>query len=108
MRDGEDVDDPIDRDEHGAGAEHEQCAAVAQGRGDRPRLAADGDHDSEDEEGPDHAVAEDLDDRYRLHRLQIDGEDTPSPIGGEPVTQAETSLTAVVVHAESYGVARRR
>jgi hypothetical protein len=70
---------------------------------DRPRLAADRGHDREDGEGPDDAVAEDLDDRYRLHRLQVDREDAPGSIGGETVGQAEASLAAGVVHAESYG-----
>src|SRR4029077_16316647 len=108
IRDREDIDEPVDRDEHGAGAEHEERARVARARGDRPHLPADGEHDRGDGQGPDHAVAEDLDDGYRLHRFQIDREDTPGPVGGEPVAQPETSLAAGIVHAESYGATKVR
>jgi len=79
---------------------------MAQRGEDGSRLAADRRHDREDGEGPDHAVAEDLDDRDRLHRLQVDREEAPGTIGGETVSEAEASLAARIVHAESYGAIR--
>jgi hypothetical protein len=73
---------------------------------DRSRLAADRRHDREDGEGPDHAVAEDLEDRNGLHRLQVDREEAPGAISGETVGEAEASLAVRIVHAESYGAIR--
>jgi hypothetical protein len=107
MSDREDVDEPVDRDEHRAAAEHEQRAAIAQGGNDGPHLAADGRDHREDDEGPDHAMAEDLDDGDRPHRLEVDREDTPGSIGGEPVEKSATVLAGSVVHAASYGGASK-
>ena len=83
-----DVETPVDRDEHRAGAEQRDLPRLGPQLGQPAPVLPHGQKDQDQHQGPSHPVGQDLQCPGRFHQRPVEGEQPPQAVGNDPEYQS--------------------